>query len=167
MKLPAVPYLATLMGITHLKPGDKAPDFNALDQDGNKISLKQFRGKKVALYFYPHDDTPTCTSQACNLRDNFALLQEKGITVIGVSTDSEQQHKKFEQKYQLPFRLVSDPDRKIVNLYGVWGEKLFMGKTIISTHRTTFLVDEKGKIGHIIEKVWSKKHTAQILELWD
>jgi len=154
------------MGFKHLKPGDKAPDFTAVDQDGQSVSLKQFKGKKVALYFYPHDDTPTCTKQACNIRDNFALLQQQGIVVLGVSTDTDIKHKKFEQKYKLPFTLIADPDMRIVQLYGVWGEKQFMGRTIIGTHRTTFLINEKGKIDHIIEKVVSKNHTAQILQLW-
>jgi peroxiredoxin Q/BCP len=159
-------YLAGQMALTELRPGDKAPDFTAYDQEGNKVSLKQFRGQRVALYFYPHDDTPSCTRQACNIRDNFALLQEKGITVLGISTDTVQQHDKFRKKYGLPFTLIADPDLAIVQRYGIWGEKQFMGRTIIGTHRTTFLVNAKGKIEHIIEKVVTKDHAAQILELW-
>jgi peroxiredoxin Q/BCP len=150
----------------HLKQGDKAPAFTATDQNGNTVSLKDFKGKKVVLYFYPHDDTETCTKEACNLRDNFALLKQKGIVILGVSIDDEKSHKRFEKKYSLPFTLLVDTDKKIVNDYGVWGEKLFMGRTIISTYRTTFLINEKGKIAHIIDKVVSKNHAQQILEVW-
>ncbi|MES2479285.1 MAG: thioredoxin-dependent thiol peroxidase [Bacteroidota bacterium] len=149
-----------------LKVGDKAPDFKAKDQNGNFVTLKDFKGQKVALYFYPKDDTPTCTVQACNLRDNFAALGAHGITVLGVSVDEEKKHKKFEAKYSLPFTLIADTEKTIVEDYGVWGEKQFMGKTIIGTHRTTFLIDEKGKIVHIIDKVKSKIHSEQILEFW-
>ena len=151
---------------THLKPGDKAPAFAAPDQNGNSVSLKDLKGKKVALYFYPHDMTSTCTIEACNLRDNYALLKQKGIEIIGVSIDDEKSHKKFEKKYSLPFHLLADTDKKIVNDYGVWGEKQFMGRTIISTYRTTFLISEKGKIDHITDKVLSKDHAAQIIEVW-
>lgn len=151
---------------TTLKQGSKAPDFKAKDQNGNTISLKDYRGKRVALYFYPHDNTPTCTTQACNIRDNFALLKKAGIVVIGVSIDTEKSHKKFEEKFQLPFALVADPDRKIVEAYGVWGLKKFMGREFDGTHRVTFLINEKGIIEHIIDKVKSKEHSAQILELW-
>jgi peroxiredoxin Q/BCP len=155
-----------LSDMTTLKPGDKAPAFTTTDQDGNTVSLKDFKGKKVALYFYPHDDTETCTKQACNIKDNYALLQRQGIVVLGVSIDDQKSHKKFEQKYALPFTLLVDTDKIIVNDYGVWGEKLFMGRTIISTYRTTFLINEKGKIDHVIGKVVSKSHSAQILEAW-
>lgn len=129
-----------------LKEGTKAPQFTSVDQNGEKISLKDFMGKKVVIYFYPKDDTPTCTTQACNLRDNYSLLVKQGFVVIGISVDSVKSHKKFETKYTLPFTLIADEDKKIVEKYGVWGEKLFMGKTIIGTHRTTFLIDETGKI---------------------
>lgn len=149
-----------------LQPGKKAPLFKAKDQDGNTVSLKDFLGKKVALFFYPHDNTPTCTDEACNLRDNYALLKEAGIEVIGISTDDEKSHKKFETKHQLPFTLIADPDMKIVNAYGVWGLKKFMGREFDGTHRTTFLIDEKGIITHVIEKVKSKEHAAQILDLY-
>lgn len=152
--------------ISHLKPGDKAPAFTAKDQDGNTLSLKDYKGRKLALYFYPHDDTETCTKEACNLRDNYALLKQKGIEIAGVCIDDEKSHKKFEKKYSLPFRLLVDADKKIVNAYGVWGEKLFMGRTIISTYRTTFLINEKGKIDHIIDKVVSKDHAGQIVAAW-
>jgi len=153
------------MSIT-LQEGSKAPDFMAQDQNGNAVSLKDFKGKKVALFFYPKDNTPTCTTQACNLRDNFARLKKAGIGVIGVSIDTEKSHKKFEDKFQLPFTLLADPERAILEAYGVWGPKKFMGREFGGTHRTTFLINEKGVIDHIIEKVKSKEHSEQILELW-
>lgn len=149
-----------------LNIGDKAPDFAAIDQNGQSISLKMYKGKRVLLYFYPKDDTPGCTAQACNLRDNFDALQNADIVVLGVSVDDEKKHKKFETKYQLPFTLVADVDKSIVTAYGLWGEKKFMGKTYMGTSRTSFLIDEKGKIAHIITKVETKNHTAQVLELW-
>lgn len=152
--------------MTTLHTGIKAPAFTAKDQDGNTVSLKDFKGKKVVLYFYPQDNTPTCTNQACNFRDNFSLLKKQGIVVIGVSPDQEKSHKKFEQKFELPFTLLADPERKIIEAYGVWGWKKFMGREFMGVHRTTFLINEKGVIEHIIEKVKSKEHTAQILELW-
>ncbi len=149
-----------------LKPGDKAPSFTAADQDGNVHSLKDYKGKKVVLYFYPKDNTETCIKEACNLRDNYALLQKKDIVVLGVSLDDEKSHKKFEKKFSLPFTLLADPEKKIINHYGVWAEKFFMGRYFMGTLRTTFLINEKGKIDHIIEKVVSKDHAAQILEAW-
>jgi peroxiredoxin Q/BCP len=152
--------------MSHLKIGDKAPAFVANDQNGLPVSLKDFKGQKVALYFYPKDDTPGCTAQACNLRDNFSELSDKGIVVLGVSVDEVKKHKKFEDKYKLPFRLVADEEKTIVADYGLWGEKKFMGKTYMGTSRVTFLIDEKGKIVHIIEKVDTKNHTEQILAFW-
>ncbi len=149
-----------------LQPGDKAPAFTTTDQDGKAVSLKDYIGKKVALYFYPHDNTETCTIEACNIRDNYAALKQQDIVVLGVSTDDVKSHKKFEKKYSLPFTLLTDVDEKIVNAYGIWAEKKFMGRTFMGTLRTTFLINEKGKIDHIIEKVTSKTHTAQILEVW-
>lgn len=149
-----------------LKAGQKAPDFTAVDQNGQTISLHDFKGKKIALYFYPHDNTPTCTEQACNLRDNFAALKKQGIIVLGVSTDTAKKHSNFEKKYSLPFTLVADPEEKIVNLYGVWQLKKFMGREFMGTVRTTFLINEKGIIEHVIDKVTAKNHTAQILEAW-
>ena len=149
-----------------LKQGDKAPAFTANDQDGKVHSLKDYKGKKVVLYFYPKDDTETCTKEACNLRDNFAALKKKGIVVLGVSADNEKSHKKFEKKYSLPFTLLVDTEKKIINSYEVWAEKKFMGRTYMGILRTTFLINESGKIDHIIEKVESKNHTAQIVEIW-
>ena len=150
-----------------LKEGSKAPVFKAIDQDGKAISLADYKGKKVILYFYPKDDTPTCTDQACNLRDNYSALLKKGYSVIGVSTDSVKSHKKFEEKHKLPFPLVSDEDKKIVDKYNLWGEKKIMGHTYMGTTRTTFLIDETGKIVKIIEKPVSKNHTEEILAAWN
>ncbi len=150
-----------------IKEGGKAPVFKGVDQNGNKISLKDFLGKKVVLYFYPKDDTPGCTAQACNLKDNYTELLAQGFQVIGVSVDSVKSHKKFEEKYQLPFPLVADEDKKIVDQYNLWGEKKFMGKTYMGTTRTTFLIDETGKVKKIIEKPDTKNHTAEILAAWN
>jgi peroxiredoxin Q/BCP len=150
-----------------IAPGQKAPAFVAKDQNEQNVALKDYLGKKVALFFYPKDNTPGCTTQACNLRDNIALLKSKGIEVIGVSIDSSKSHNKFAHKHQLPFTLIADEEQKLVNQYGVWGLKKFMGREFMGTHRTTFLINEQGIIDHIIEKVDTKNHAAQIIELWD
>jgi peroxiredoxin Q/BCP len=149
--------------ITSLKEGDKAPDFIGKDQDGNVISLKSFKGKKVIIYFYPKDNTPSCTNEACNLRDNYKLLKQKGYAIVGVSADDEKSHKKFSTKYQLPFSLLVDADKKIIEAYDVWGEKKFMGRVFDGINRTTFVIDEGGKIEKIILKVDTKNHTEQII----
>lgn len=149
-----------------LNEGDAAPAFSATDQNGNPVSLADFLGKRVILYFYPKDDTPGCTAQACNLRDHYGSLTRKGYVVLGVSVDSEKSHKKFEEKYQLPFTLIADPERKIVNAYGVFGAKKFMGKTFQGTLRTTFLINEKGIIDRILRKPETHRQTEQILETW-
>jgi len=146
-----------------LKQGDKAPAINAKDQSGNTISLNEYAGKKVVLYFYPKDDTPGCTAEACNLRDNYDSLLNAGFDVIGVSTDNEKSHQKFIGKYSLPFRLISDTDQKVSNDYGVWGLKKFMGKEYMGINRTTFLINENGNIEKVIEKVDTKNHIAQII----
>ena len=146
-----------------LEPGQVAPDFTATDQDGNTIRLSDLRGQHVALYFYPKDDTPGCTAQACNLRDHQEELGASNIKVIGVSTDNEAAHKKFALKYDLPFPLLVDTDKKIVQEYGVWQEKKNYGKTYMGTVRTTFLIDENGLIDKIIKKVDTKEHAAQLL----
>jgi len=146
--------------------GKKAPAIKGVDQNGAKISLADFKGKKVALYFYPKDNTPGCTAQACNLEENSALLHKKGIVVIGVSTDSVASHKKFETKFNLSFPLIADESKEIVNAYEVWGEKKFMGRTYMGTNRVTFLINEKGTIEHIIDKVETKNHAAQVLNTW-
>lgn len=151
--------------MSELKEGQKAPDFTANDQDGNNVSLSQFTGKKVVLYFYPKDDTPGCTAEACDFRDNYQGLTAKGIVVLGVSVDDEKSHQKFVTKHNLPFTLIADPDKKIVEAYGVWGEKNMYGKKYMGTNRTTFLIDENGNISHIIKKVDTKNSTAQVLEL--
>ena len=149
-----------------LAPGTPAPDFSVNDQNGNIVSLHDFRGKKVALYFYPKDNTPGCTEQACNLRDNIAALQQAGITILGVSVDSTRKHKNFEQKFSLPFPLLADVEHKLVDAFGVWGEKTFWGKKYMGTHRVTFLINEAGTIEHVIDKVDTAGHAAQILKLW-
>ncbi len=149
--------------MTHLKKGDKAPDFIGKDQDGNLVSLKDFKGMKLVLYFYPKDNTPGCTAQACNLRDNHEELMEKGYAVVGVSGDSENMHKKFIEKNNLPFPLIADTEKEILKTYGVWGPKKFMGKVKDGTHRTTFVIDENGIISEVIEKVNTKDHTNQII----
>ena len=152
--------------MTSVTEGSKAPSFKGKDQNGKPVSLADYKGKKVVLYFYPEDDTPTCTVQACNLRDNFGLLKSKGFVVLGVSPDEEKKHKKFEAKYQLPFTLIADPDHTIIDKYGVWGEKQLYGRTYMGLHRTTFLIDQKGIIKKIFLKPKSKQHTEEILNAW-
>lgn len=152
--------------MTQLQEGDKAPAFTAKDQNGNKVSLSSLKGKRVVLYFYPEDDTPTCTIQACNLRDNYALLKREGFTVLGISPDEEKKHKKFEGKYDLPFTLLSDPEHKVIDKYGVWGEKQLYGRKYMGLHRTTFLIDEKGVIRKIFIKPKSKIHAEEIVHAW-
>jgi peroxiredoxin Q/BCP len=146
-----------------LAEGQLAPDFEAQDQHGNTVHLSDYRGKKVALYFYPKDDTPGCTAQACNLRDNYDALLAKGIQVLGVSIDTVASHKKFADKFSLPFPLVADPDQKIVNAYGVWKEKNMYGKKYMGTVRETFLIDAEGKIEKIIQKVKTDAHADQLV----
>jgi peroxiredoxin Q/BCP len=148
--------------MTILKEGDKAPAFTGKDQNGGRIALADFKGKKVVLYFYPEDDTPTCTVQACNLRDNYPLLKREGFSVIGVSPNDVKSHKKFEVKFELPFPLVADPDHAIIEKYGVWGEKQLYGRKYIGLHRTTFLIDEQGVIRKIFLKPRSKQHAEEI-----
>ena len=152
--------------MTQLTEGKKAPAFKGKDQNGKPVSLADYKGKKVVLYFYPEDDTPTCTVQACNLRDNFGLLKKECFIVLGVSPDEEKKHKKFEAKYGLPFTLIADADHKIIDSYGVWGEKQLYGRTYMGLHRTTFLIDEKGVIQKIFLKPKSKQHTEEILKAW-
>ncbi len=147
-----------------LQPGDMAPDFSGIDQNGEQIKLSDFRGKKVVLYFYPKDDTPGCTAQACNLRDNYDQLLKEGFVVLGISKDNEKSHKKFIDKYNLPFSLIADTDTKINEAYGVWAEKSLYGKTYWGTNRTTFVIDEEGKIAEVIRKVDTKNHISQIIK---
>lgn len=147
------------------KEDEKAPDFTAKDQNGNTVSLADFKGKTVILYFYPKDDTPGCTAEACDFRDNYQSLLGKGYQVIGVSTDDEKSHKKFETKYSLPFPLIADADKQIVEAYGVWVEKNMYGKTYMGTARTTFIIDGEGVIKKVIEKVDTKNASQQVLDL--
>jgi len=150
-----------------LKEGDKAPAFSGKDQNGKKITLSEFKGKKVVLYFYPEDDTPTCTVQACNLRDNYALLKKNGFEVIGVSPNDEKSHKKFETKFNLPFTLIADTGHAIIEKYGVWGEKQMFGNHYMGVHRTTFVIDEKGVIRKIFLRPKNKQHAEEIVkEQW-
>ncbi len=150
--------------MNELQVGDPAPPIKAKDQEGNEFDLNALRGKKVILYFYPKDDTPGCTKQACNLRDNYTALQKQGYEVVGVSADKEIKHQKFIAKYDLPFTLLADTDKKVIQDYNAWGEKKFMGKTYKGILRKTYVIDEEGKIEDIIEKVKTKEHTEQILK---
>lgn len=147
-----------------LKEGNKAPDFTAKDQDGNKVKLSDYKGQKVVLYFYPKDDTPGCTKEACSFRDANSVYKKKGIKVFGVSTDDEKSHQKFIEKYKLPFDLLADTDKKIVEKYGVWGEKSMYGKKYMGTHRKTFLIGEDGKIVKIFDKVKVAEHADEVLK---
>lgn len=146
-----------------LKTGDPAPQFESKDQDGNPIKLSEYQGKKVVLYFYPKDDTPGCTAEACNLRDNYDRFISKGYEILGISSDNEKSHRKFIDKHNLPFRLIADTDKSIHEKYGTWVEKSMYGRKYMGTARTTFVIDEKGKIKDIIEKVNTKEHTDQLL----
>lgn len=147
-----------------LKIGDKVPDFEAKDQNGNTVKLSDLRGKKVVLYFYPKDDTPGCTAESCNLRDNYSELKKQGYEVLGISSDDEKSHQKFIKKYDLPFNLLADTDKKVHEIFGTWGEKSMYGRKYMGTIRKTFVIDEDGKIADIIEKVNTADHTAQVLK---
>lgn len=148
--------------MAELKEGMKAPDFTGINQDDKEVSLSDFKGKKLVLYFYPKDNTPGCTAEACNLNDNLSDLTSKGFEVVGVSPDSTRSHLKFIAKYDLKFQLVSDPDKEILQAYGAWGEKKMYGKTYMGVLRKTFIIDEEGKIEKIFNKVKTKEHTEQI-----
>lgn len=149
--------------MTHLTPGEKAPDFTAKDQNGNNITLSDYRGKHVILYFYPKDNTPGCTTEACNFRDHYSELQEKGFVVLGVSADSQKKHQNFIDKYDLPFPLIADEDKDVIQAYGVWGPKKFMGKEFMGIHRTTFVIDPEGVVEQVIKKVKNKEASEQIM----
>ena len=146
-----------------LKIGNKAPDFESINQNGDKVKLSDFIGKKVVLYFYPRDNTPGCTAQACNLKDNYKTLQKNGYTILGISKDSPKSHQKFINKFDLPFDLIADEDQNVHMKYGTWIEKSMYGKNYMGTARWTFLIDEQGNIENIIQKVKTKEHTSQIL----
>lgn len=151
------------MALELLSPGTVAPAIDANDQNGAPVSLSDYKGSKVVLFFYPKDNTPGCTTEACNLRDNYSLLLEKGIKVLGVSIDSEKSHQKFIDKHELPFPLVADPEKKVVEAYKVWAEKNMYGRKYMGTHRVTYVIDEEGKISHVFKKVKTKEHAEQIL----
>jgi thioredoxin-dependent peroxiredoxin len=151
--------------MTQLKEGMKAPFFEGTDQNGKVVRMSDFGGKKIILYFYPKDNTPGCTAEACNLRDNHGLLIKKGFAVVGVSMDSEKSHKNFAGKYSLPFPLIADTSKKILNDYGVWKEKKLYGKSFLGVVRSTFIIDEHGLIEKIITKVETKDHASQILKI--
>ncbi|HUV00717.1 MAG TPA: thioredoxin-dependent thiol peroxidase [Bacteroidales bacterium] len=152
--------------MTEIKEGMKAPWFEGTDQNGKIVRLDDFTGKKIVLYFYPKDNTPGCTAEACNLRDNYELLIKQGFAVVGVSMDSEKSHKNFAEKYSLPFPLIADASKKIVNDYGVWRAKKMFGKSFLGIARTTFIIDEKGVIEKIISQVETKDHSNQIFKLY-
>lgn len=154
------------MPIQALEKGTKIPQLSGKDQNGDAISLQDFAGSKIVLYFYPEDDTPGCTLQACNLRDNHTLLQQKGIKVIGVSMDNETSHQAFIEKFSLPFPLIADTDKTWVDAYGAYGEKNMYGKKYMGIHRITYMINEDGTIFHVIKKVKTEEHTQQILTLW-
>ncbi len=150
--------------MTKLKAGDKAPDFSAKDEQGNTISLSDYKGKKLVIFFYPKASTPTCTTEACNLRDNYADLKDKGYEILGVSADSAKRQSNFKEKYKFPYPLLADEDKEVIKAFGVWGEKKFMGRTFDGIHRVTFVIDENGVIEKVIDNVKAKIHAEQILE---
>jgi peroxiredoxin Q/BCP len=149
--------------MTTLKVGDKAPNFNSKDQDGNTVSLSDYKGKKLVLFFYPKASTPGCTMEACNLRDNYERFQSLGYEILGVSADSEKRQTNFRNKYNFPYPLLADEDKAVINAYNVWGPKKFLGRTFDGIHRITFVIDENGIIEQIITKVKTKAHTEQLL----
>jgi len=150
--------------MTQLQEGEMAPSFSGLDENGKEISLEQYRGKKLILFFYPKDNTPGCTMEACNLRDNYQMLKDKGYELLGVSPDSARKHQNFISKHNLPFPLIADTEKEILKKYGVWGPKKMFGNLFDGVYRTTFIIDEEGKIEKIFKKVQTKSHARQILE---
>ncbi|NBB88636.1 MAG: thioredoxin-dependent thiol peroxidase [Bacteroidetes bacterium] len=153
--------------MTTLEPGKEAPNFKGQIQDGSEVSLSDYKGNKLILYFYPKDDTPGCTKEACSLRDDFDVLKDKGFKVLGVSPDGLKKHNKFIDKYKLPFDLLADEEKETLQAYEVWGPKKFMGREYEGVHRTTFVIDEEGNVEHIIKKVKTKEHARQILDLYE
>lgn len=150
--------------MTTLKSGDKAPEFSSMDQDGNTISSSDYRGKKLVVFFYPKANTPTCTVEACNLGENYAELQAEGYEILGVSADSQKRQQNFKNKFNFPYPLLADVDKSVINAFGVWGPKKFMGREFDGIHRVTFVIDENGIIEKVIDKVKAKIHSEQILE---
>jgi peroxiredoxin Q/BCP len=150
-----------------LKEGDAAPDFETRDAEGNAVKLSSLRGRKVVLYFYPKDDTPGCTKEACSFRDSFAEFGRRGIEVLGVSTDDEKSHRKFAEKYSLPFKLLADTDHRVADLYGVYGEKQFMGRKYMGVARKTFLIDEEGRLRKVFDTVKVDEHADEVLKAFD
>lgn len=157
-------YLYTFESMSELKAGDRAPDFVSRDENEKEISLKDFRGKKLVLYFYPKDNTPGCTAEACDLRDHYQRFIDEGFAILGVSPDSPASHQKFKQKYELPFPLIADTEKEILKAYGAWGEKKLYGRTYMGVLRKTFIIDEKGLVEKIISKVKTREHSEQIFE---
>lgn len=155
------------MPANELKVGDKAPAFSLKNTEGKTVKLADYKGKKVVLYFYPKDDTPGCTKEACGFRDDFSALRERGVEVIGVSGDNQKSHQKFTEKYSLPFTLLSDPDHSVMEKYGAWGEKNMYGKIVQGVLRSTFVIDEQGKIAHIFRKVKTDTHSQDVLKVID
>lgn len=147
-----------------LKEGNKVPNFTATDHDGNTVSLSDYKGKKLVVFFYPAANTPTCTKEACNLRDHYKELQDAGYEILGVSADTQRKQKNFQKKFNFPYPLLADTDKEVINAFGVWGPKKFMGRTFDGIHRITFLVNEEGVVQKVIDNVKSKEHAAQILE---
>lgn len=147
-----------------MKAGDKVPEFTAMDQDGNSVSLSDYKGRKLVVFFYPKANTPGCTAEACNLRDHYRDLQDAGYSLLGVSADSQKKQTSFRDKYEFPFPLLADEDRSVIETFGVWGPKKFMGKEYDGIHRKTFIIDESGVVERVIDKVKTKDHAAQILE---
>lgn len=150
--------------MSKLKAGDKAPDFTAKDEQGNTVSLSDYKGKKLVIFFYPKANTPTCTVEACNLRDNYSELTDKGYEILGVSADTEKRQTNFKNKFSFPYPLLADVDKEVINAFGVWGPKKFMGRTFDGIHRATFVINEDGIIEKVIDKVKAKIHSEQILE---
>lgn len=151
--------------MTQLRPGDQAPNFEVNDEQGNTIKLSDYKGKKLVLFFYPKASTPGCTAEACNLSDNYEQFKSKGYDILGVSADSQKRQSNFKNKYNFPYSLLADEDKSVIEAYGVWGPKKFMGREYDGIHRTTFVIDENGVIEEVITKVKTKEHTSQILEI--
>lgn len=147
-----------------LKAGDAVPNFSSIDEQGHQVSLSDYKGKKLIVFFYPKASTPGCTAEACNLRDNFEVLKEKGFELLGVSADSAKRQSSFKDKYEFPFPLLADEDKTVIDAFGVWGPKKFMGREYDGIHRMTFIIDENGMVERVIDKVKTKDHAAQILE---